>query len=378
MQPKDPKSNAVLLSTHHGAKGLEWPVVVSHGMEGELWSGVWGLRVVSPAGGVDLNDPLANRSIHYWPWPFGAQKKGIEVAERIEQSSTGRQLQDMADSESKRLLYVSLTRARDLLILPFPNNKKSGPWINTLGAEWMVPDSNELELPSKRTIPTASLEFESLNSDDSAESIEYQSHWFGPVNKTVERPPAVVSPSSMPGESFAKVLATREIFKPITLKGKPEMDKVGQALHAIIAQEIIHPGSKHLKDIAQRIINSFELSTHLNIGDSVACAKNFSAYIMANFHPIKLFAEHPVKYLLGNGQLVSGWIDLLIENKDGWIIIDHKSSSKPIKMLETEALKYSGQLHAYKNGVEAATNKKVLSSWIHFPVSGMMMNIALG
>jgi len=50
---------------------------------------------------------------------------------------------------------------------------------------------------------------------------------------------------------------------------------------------------------------------------------------------------------------------------------------KPLNMLETEALKYSGQLMAYKRGVQEATGKKVLSSWIHFPVSGMMMNIVL-
>ena len=48
----------------------------------------------------------------------------------------------------------------------------------------------------------------------------------------------------MPEESHAKVLEVREIIKPISLKGKPEMDKVGQAVHAVIAAEIIHPGSK--------------------------------------------------------------------------------------------------------------------------------------
>jgi len=233
-------------------------------------------------------------------------------------------------------------------------------------------------LPSKSIIPTANLEFGAIHTDDAVESIDYQSSWFGPVTKSMERPQAVVRPSAMPEEGHAKVLEAREISKPVTLKGKPEMDKVGQALHAVIAAKIIQPDSDNdLKKIAQRIINNFELSTHLNIGDSVACAKNFSAYIMANFHPIKIFAEHPVKHLLENGQLVSGWIDVLIENREGWIIIDHKSSSKPSKMLETEALKYSGQLLAYKNGVEAASKKTVLSSWVHFPISGIMMNIEL-
>jgi len=377
LQPKDPKFNAVLLSTHHGAKGLEWPVVISHGMEGDLWSGIWGLRIVSQTESIDLNDPLADRSIHYWPWPFGAQKKHIEVAERIENSSTGRLLQEMADNESKRLLYVSLTRARDLLILPFPINKKSGPWIDTLKSAWMIPEGAELKLPSKNIIPAASRELEAATEGDTIETIAYQSCWFEPVKKSTQKPKAVISPSAMPEERHAKVLEVRKTFNPIALKGKPEMDKVGQALHAVIAVEIIHPGNKQLKDIAQRIINSFELSTHLNFGDAVTCAKKFSEYIRKSFQPTKIFAEHPVKHLLENGQLVSGWIDVLIENSDGWIIIDHKSSSKPLKMIEAEALKYSGQLLAYKKGVETATKKKVLSSWIHFPVSGKIISLSI-
>jgi ATP-dependent exoDNAse (exonuclease V) beta subunit len=282
----------------------------------------------------------------------------------------------MADTESMRLLYVSLTRARDLLILPFPQNKTSGPWIDTLEAKWMVPEESKLELPSKTIIPTASREFEAPDMDDTIKSIDYQSNWFGPVRESTDRPHAVISPSAIPEESHAKVLEVREIFKPISLKGKPEMDKVGQAVHAVIAAEIIHPGSKSIEDIALRIIDNFDLLMYLDPGDAVACAKRFSAYIMERFHPTKVFAEHPVKHLLENGQLVSGWIDVLIQNKEGWIIIDHKSSSKPSHMLEKEALKYSGQLLAYKKGVETATKKKVLSSWIHFPLSGMTVRLS--
>jgi len=64
-----------------------------------------------------------------------------------------------------------------------------------------------------------------------------------------------------------------------------------------------------------------------------------------------------------------------METDDGWIIVDHKFTAQPDIELEKGALKYSGQLLAYKRAVEAATQKRVQSSWIHFPNSGIMLQI---
>lgn len=82
-----------------------------------------------------------------------------------------------------------------------------------------------------------------------------------------------------------------------------------------------------------------------------------------------------MEHVLDNDQVVKGWIDVLLETKDGWIIIDHKSSPRPRKDWKDEALKYSGQLKAYKDGVETATGKDVLATWIHLSVAGGMINV---
>ena len=60
--------------------------------------------------------------------------------------------------ESKRLLYVSLTRARDGLILTMNNEDTNGQWMDTLEADWMLPEAETLTLPSGEVIPTQSID----------------------------------------------------------------------------------------------------------------------------------------------------------------------------------------------------------------------------
>ena len=67
-------------------------------------------------------------------------------------------------------------------------------------------------------------------------------------------------------------------------------------------------------------------------------------------------------------------MDLLIDTPKGWVIVDHKFTDKTKDALEAEALKYSGQLKAYKDAVEAATKRPVTECWVHFPTFGEMLS----
>ena len=82
-----------------------------------------------------------------------------------------------------------------------------------------------------------------------------------------------------------------------------------------------------------------------------------------------------MEHLRENGQAVRGWIDLLIKTEKGLVIVDHKTHRGKTKELEQEALKYSGQLLAYKTAVEAATGEEVAGCWIHCVVEGKMIGI---
>jgi len=85
---------------------------------------------------------------------------GLSVDDQSQESETAKLflIQDIA--EAKRMLYVSMTRAKDLLILPLPENKSTRLWMETLHAKWMVPNGKELTLPNKLIIPSARREYE--------------------------------------------------------------------------------------------------------------------------------------------------------------------------------------------------------------------------
>jgi hypothetical protein len=59
------------------------------------------------------------------------------------------------------------------------------------------------------------------------------------------------------------------------------------------------------------------------------------------------------------------------------LIIDHKSFPAGQGQLEKKALEYSGQLHGYKNALEAATEQAVEKTMIFFPVSGRLVEVLL-
>lgn len=79
-------------------------------------------------------------------------RPGIEVAQKIDESETGQVAMRKQIEEAVRLLYVSFTRARDFLILPLQTKAKAGPWLNTLGAEWLTPQESELVLPDGQVV----------------------------------------------------------------------------------------------------------------------------------------------------------------------------------------------------------------------------------
>ena len=78
-------------------------------------------------------DPLADRWIRYWPWPFGQQQK-THLADAANASAYGSRVATREHRERVRLLYVGFTRARDHLILAAGTNKSglAVTWLDEL------------------------------------------------------------------------------------------------------------------------------------------------------------------------------------------------------------------------------------------------------
>ena len=126
----------VQLLTYHGAKGLEWPVVICHDLDAEPRTRLWGLKAVSTCDEIDIDNPLVGRILRFYPSFFGKNENGVPVKDRVEASDIGIAADKGAIEEEKRLQYVAFTRARDLLILP---KAKKSPVGEILNASWLFP-----------------------------------------------------------------------------------------------------------------------------------------------------------------------------------------------------------------------------------------------
>ena len=128
---------AINVLTYHKSKGLEWPVVVCHDLHSKLRADVFGAHIEPRSTPFDPAAPLAGRWLRYWSRPYGLLRKQLQLLEAIEASDWQQKANARALGEEARLLYVGLTRPRDILVLPIGAN--GTPWLDRVYFQQLDP-----------------------------------------------------------------------------------------------------------------------------------------------------------------------------------------------------------------------------------------------
>jgi len=359
----------VKVLTHHGAKGLEWPVVILTDLDASVRSRLWGVTVNSPRK-LDVADPLSDRFIRYWPWPFGKQQK-VGVADDIDQGEVAQLFAQAAVEEDKRLLYVSMTRARDLLVLARNAAKPSGPWIEVVDAPWLLPaeSAKEIELPGGGKVRCERVELGAPEDQDAGSSKTKPLYWYPGGSERTARLPLFVNPSRaepVPCEVGTPV----PIGKRITLKAGTDVTALGVGIHACIAAAFADRATPLSISNVEQILMGAELIgrvTPLAVHAQIAALAD---WVDARWPGCRTLSEVPVESVAPNGQVLRGQIDLLLQTDSGWILIDHKANPGGLSEAAELARRFSGQLRAYADAVTAASGKPVLETWLYLPVTG--------
>lgn len=366
----EPAIDAVKVMTHHAAKGLEWPVVVLTDLAKDIKDRLWSISANTTAP-FDVHQPLAERFIRYWPWPFGPQQK-VAVADEIALTDTAAGFRRAAVEEAKRLLYVSMTRARDLLVLARSSRKPSGDWLDSVDAPWLLPDdgADTVRLPAGETLRAehwllAPAQDRPAPSADAGAAI----HWFDARMRDPAPLPLHFSPSGAQRGSQAIVTEKCRIGARIPVAAGADMDALGSAIHACLALSFTDRGVPLTEDDVHRLLEGFAVAESLAAAAVLRQIEAFHAWLEARWPGARAHAEIPVQQRLQNGQLLNGRIDLLLETDAGWVLIDHKSSQRAPDHWEVLATEHAPQLSCYAAALERVSGRAVQEAWLFLPVA---------
>ena len=375
LQPVVTGGDAVHVLTYHRAKGLEWPVVVATDFHRTGHLRIWDVRVESSSDTLDLDNPLEGRIIRFYPNVFGNHTKDIPVLDAITGSEEGVRTAAAGEAEARRLAYVGLTRARDTIVIAIPPSKaRRGAWIESFESSHLLPQGDEHPLPDGEPIPSALVDLNTVECTAPAPD-PFRPIWFEERSPADLRLRERLRPSDAAPVESAAIGEIIEVGPRIPVHGN-DMGKIGTALHAVIAAELVNPGRDDASEHAAAIIRNGSGDGSIAPLDAIESTRRLEAVLNERFSPKGMLVEYPVQFVRESGQVLHGWIDLLLETEAGWIVIDHKSSPRPRAEWGAEAAEYSGQLAQYASALRGA-GLTCAGCWVHFPVSGGLVEVVL-
>lgn len=128
------------------------------------------------------------------------------------------------------------------------------------------------------------------------------------------------------------------------------------------------------KIVAGRLLKNWTVEKGVSPETLMECTDNLFSWIAKTWPEAKIRCEVPMTYHDDKGTLYQGFIDMLLELPDGYVIIDHKTHPMAFDA-ESYAASCAGQLRLYRKAVEAATGKTVKQTIIHLPNLGMCFDV---
>jgi ATP-dependent exoDNAse (exonuclease V) beta subunit len=321
--------DAVNLMTAHAAKGLEFPVVFVVNLQRGSGGALDAIRVIpAPFGREDIEDP------------------SVAIGEH--ESDADRDFEAREAEESKRLLYVALTRARDRLYLAATTNSEGR----------FMPGKGGLG----RTLPSTLAAVIGAAGSVSDPTIAWGGptgrHDFHIVRRAAELPQLVqTSDAQSFGDSFApltteapsrtsaRVLAAEgqaPFHAPSTDDRESQVDAaeapeiVGILIHRALATGWLHKTSVDHRGALERLLRHDEraivgdLSAVIDRASTVLARLRTNETIREVFDGV-LWHRFEVAFSLRqeNGVIVRGQIDCLAEQSDGSVdVLEIKSGGR--------------------------------------------------
>lgn len=363
--PSGSEADGVEIVTWHASKGREWPIVVVCGLDHKLDPRAGTFSTKFP-GFDDLDHVIEEATLAYAP-EFAAP----EATDRFLH-----ELHPESEETARRLLYVALTRARDRLIIEWPqDDEKVDPPLPITGRRLLNDvcgirfEGNQIsvgkeEFPVRMTICSKELpaSFEAENQMH-LDAFDRELR-FALERRSIDAMTSVVSPSQAitTTRSLPSQIETRAIAQGVKLVG-PDLvqatDK-GTAIHEALRILLCRPDLRHKVQAHCRILDA-EVEFLSQQADALRQA-------LADLGYTQLHVEQPIEVPLSDGGSQSIILDLIAEGTNGFMIVDHKSGAVSDHALRFE--RYWPQLAAYIDAVGTKGAKAVDGAAIFWTETG--------
>ena len=378
----DVQEDAVVVSTWHSAKGLEWPVTVLFDLDRDPRYTALGVQVVTDRAEFDATDPLAERWVRYWPQPYHPAQTKARFHDRLRQAPETDAARRREERQALRLLYVGWTRARDRIVLAGRPGCLGSGMVGRL--QEVAGRPLLTEAPSPADGPVADLVWagrpvrvrvrDAVLHDAVPRDAVPGRGYVAPGRRS--HPPAIVVPSEMaPSERAAEAATVERCGDRLRLGANPDMQRVGEAVHGFLAADRPTFAAAERRDIAAGLLQRWDVAGVLRVDDLLRASERLRTWVASRFPGAVWHREWPLQHRQPNGTIVRGTADLVIEHGSGFAIVDHKSFPGTVEQAVRRAAGYAGQLAAYAAAVAAAREQPVTGSFVHLPVLGLIVEL---
>lgn len=338
-------AEAVRIMTVHGAKGLEFPIVVMSGMtSGQRRPG--GVRVLWTADGYEV-------SIRK-----GVTTGDFDVAAPVDEQ--------MDDRERSRLLYVAATRARDHLIVSL--HRSSG--TSQTSAKLLADDGGArsgAEAWSADQLPAGAAQPAATTGRITPPN---RQAWWATVSPAREasRRTSAVSASGLEGSEPAVALGDDDAG---LAKGAQNLDlppwskgrygtAIGRAVHAVLQIVDLATGAGLDEAVAAQCAAE-GVEPHAEVVTALVRSALDSELIRETARRPH-WREMYVGAVQPDGTVLEGIVDLAAREPDGsLVVVDYKTDALPSAAMKARAAYYAPQLAAYTSVIDSSTGTESTS-----------------
>ena len=384
----------VRLFTYHKSKGLEWKVVILMSLNDDA-ANETDIAMQSMLGCHWHREEQPNPKNFYPPMTISLVRNIYGIKNEVRSAITARlQKHPLWDTvrnhkinEAARLLYVGVTRARNILILA--SIKKDGVlnfnWFRSVGINNMnlQHDSQKKIDPLKIGI---TFDVETIDKDNLK---EWPDQRLNKVHQLAHDPASLddmlfIAPSKAGKTPHDIVIINdKESRMEVHYNTKGDEDALmGDFIHQVFCcsddgisvEQIVQlrdsygftdknmPQPERLKDTWNYLVDTLE--------------KKYGK-------AIKRHHEKPFRHLDENGHIVSGYMDLVWETEDGYVVVDYKTCPGGYDLVfkpgsEHYVGSHGDQLDCYQRALEAEgkkDKKRVIARVIYYPVTQFVVEV---